>query len=188
MSPDRTSFNKSQLCQSAKQFASGMVKESSRTLSYADSTNAYWVYILPLKWLGMKQESLITFILPDSYLPVLYSVSPENSIYLPLVPPPPTWLAGSAWLQVQLDTEQSQECTGLPCSRSHVEAGSAVKALGKHAAFVEIWDLGIIFFSSTGPCFRVWGPQLGFPYLRDTLTSLRASALMVPMTTLGSPE
>lgn len=138
----------------------------------------------------------MTFVLPDSCPPVSYSVSPENSVYLPPIPTPPglkpgiegAQLVGSAWLQVQVDTEQSQEHTRLPCSRSHVEASSAVKALGKSAAFVEIWHLGILFFSSTGSCFRVWGPQLGFPYLRDTLTNLRAPALLVPMTTLASPE
>lgn len=39
----------------------------------------------PLKWLGMDWESLIKFVLPDYHLPVLYSISPKNSI-------DPTWL------------------------------------------------------------------------------------------------
>lgn len=187
-SPDKTSFNKSLLYQSAK--------NSSRTLFHADSISTYWVYILPLTWLGVKQENLIKFILPDPYLPVLHSVSPENNIDLPPIPTPPSFkpsiagaqLAASTWLGGQVDTEHSQERSGLPCPRSHVQANSDVKVLVRHTAFGELWTWGLSSSVPTGPCFRVWGPQLGFLYLRDTLISLRAPALEVPTTTLGNPE
>ena len=71
------------MCQSDKWFVSGMVKDISRTLFHADPTRASSSY--PLKWFGMDQENLISFILPDSHFSSVVLCKPQGQNR-------PTWL------------------------------------------------------------------------------------------------